>query len=301
MAVETENKECRAELEHMLLEIEELPTIPETLVEILRIIDEPTTGASDLAQIVRLDPPLSAKILRLANSPFYGAGREVADIGRCIAVLGYRTMRNVAITLTVASNLLSAVSRTNGRLDYREIWRHSVITGAIAKHLAALAHDSAPEEIFAAGLLHDIGKFVLALHAPERYDAVVAERAESRRPLSDVEQEHFGFDHADVGAAFAESWRLPEILTRCVGQHHLLHGPATERTPRSERASAIVALGDHLAHVMERPTSDLGGDPSLQQPARLHEAAGVPQSLVEASRDGIRESISMATVFVKLT
>lgn len=301
MAVETEKRERHAEVERMLLEIEELPTIPETLVEILRIIDEPTTGASDLAQIVRLDPPLSAKILRLANSPFYGAGREVADISRCIAVLGYRTMRNVAITLTVASNLLSAVTRTNGRLDYREIWRHSVVTGAIAKHLAALAHDSAPEEVFAAGLLHDMGKFVLALHTPERYDKVVAERAVSGRLLSEVEREAFGFDHAEVGAAFAEAWRLPEILTSCVGKHHLLHGPATEKTPRHERASAIVALADYLANSNDKPTSDLGGDPSLLQALDLHAAAGVPLALVESSEPALRESISAATVFVKMT
>ena len=167
MAVDSAAQERQEALELMLLEIDELPTIPESLVEILRIIDEPTTGASDLARVVRLDPPLAAKILRLANSPFYGLGHEVTEISRCIAVLGYRTVRSVAITLPVASNLLSAVARTRGRLDYREIWRHSVVTGAVARHLGILVHDPVPEEIFAAGLLHDLGKFVLALHAPE--------------------------------------------------------------------------------------------------------------------------------------
>lgn len=300
MSVVTRNQERSSDIERMMLEIEELPTIPETLVEILRIIDEPTTGASDLAQIVRLDPPLSAKILRLANSPFYGGGREISDISRCIAVLGYRTMRNVAITLTVATNLLSAVSEKSGRLDYREIWRHSVVTGAVAKHLASLVKDADPEEIFAAGLLHDLGKFVLALHSPERYDKLVADRAQIRRPLDVIERDAFGYDHADVGAAFAESWRLPRFLVTCIGQHHLLHPAALETTTREERAVALVALADHLAHVWEPSSSDLGADPSLQQRDGLHAAAGVPTDLVEENLASIRESIGVATVFVNL-
>jgi len=297
MAVDSVARERQEALELMLLEIEELPTIPESLVEILRIIDEPTTGASDLARVVRLDPPLAAKILRLANSPFYGLGNEVTEISRCIAVLGYRTVRSVAITLTVASNLLSAVARTRGRLDYREIWRHSVVTGAVARHLGVLVHDPVPEEIFAAGLLHDLGKFVLALHSPEKYDRVVAERAENRRPLVDVERVAFGCDHADVGAAFAETWRLPETIERCIGQHHELHQPTT----RGERAVAIVALADHLANTLATPVSDLGGDPSLQQATVLYAAAGVTPAMVESRWPAIDESIAKATVFVNLT
>ena len=105
---------------------------------------------------------------------------------RSIAVLGYETTRNVAITLTVATSVVSAVARAGGRLDYRELWRHSVTTGAMAKELAKLAGSPDPEEIFAAGLLHDLGKFILELYSPEAYDQVVHQRQRSRRQLASI-------------------------------------------------------------------------------------------------------------------
>ncbi len=300
MSVGIENEERTREIDRMLLEIEELPTIPETLIEILRVIDDPATGAADLARIVRLDAPLSAKILRLANSPFYGSHKDISDISRCIGVLGYRTLRNVAITLTVATNLVTAVARAGGRLDYRELWRHSVVTGAVAKQLATMVNDPEPEEVFTAGLLHDLGKFVLALHAPEAYDKVVARRGKVRRHLSAIERESFGFDHAEVGGAFVASWRLPEILVRCVSDHHLMRRPQEATALRVERAAAIVSLADHLANKMVPSGSDLGSDPSLQQAGILHEAAGIPLALVECNLDEIRAAIVDATIFVDL-
>jgi len=289
------------DLDRMLAEIEELPSIPETLIEIMQVIDNPESGANDLAGIVRLDAPLSAKILRLANSPFYGSSSDVTDITRCIAVLGYRTMRNVAITLTVATSLVSAVARAGGRLDYRELWRHSVITGAIAKHLAILVGDPEPEEIFAAGLLHDLGKFVLELHAPEAYDKIVHERRRSRRYLSAMERETFGYDHAEVGAAFAASWRFPEILVRCIGDHHQQRRPAAQGTLRGERAAAIVSLADYLANAQHPPSSDLGGDIRIVNARALYEAAGIAQALVEEARDDLAAVIDQSTVFLSLT
>lgn len=291
----------QAELARMIAEIEELPSIPETLLEVLRVIDDPASGAPDLASVVRLDAPLTAKILRLANSPFYGSRTDISDVGRSISVLGYRTMRNVAITLTVATSLVSAVARAGGRLDYRELWRHSVITGAIAKHLAILIGDPEPEEIFAAGLLHDLGKFVLELHAPEAYDKIVHERRRSRRHLSAMERETFGYDHAEVGAAFATSWRFPEILVRCIGDHHQQRRPAAQGTLRGERAAAIVSLADYLANAQHPPSSDLGGDIRIVNARALYEAVGIAQALVEEARDDLAAVIDQSTVFLSLT
>jgi putative nucleotidyltransferase with HDIG domain len=289
------------DLERMIADIEELPSIPETLIEVLNVIDDPASGAQDLAAVVRLDAPLSAKILRLANSPFYGARNDIADIGRCVAVLGYQTMRNVAITLTVATSVVSAVARAGGRLDYRELWRHSVTTGAIAKELAVLLGDEDPEEVFSAGLLHDLGKFILELHAPEAYDKVVHQRRRSRRTLGSLEQESFGFDHAAVGAAFAAAWRFPALLVDCIGGHHEQRRPASAGTTRAEQAAAIVALADYLANLHERPDSDLGGDHSLLNAEALHAAAGLTTAQVADHRPALREAVDKATVFLSLT
>ncbi|MBE0567691.1 MAG: HDOD domain-containing protein [Krumholzibacteria bacterium] len=298
-AVKPKTAEC--ELAAMTAAIDELPSIPETLIEILRLIDDPDSGAADLARVVRVDAPLAAKIIRLANSPYYGGRERIGDISRCIAVIGYRTMRSVAICLTVATNLMTAVANGGGRLDYRALWRHSVAVGALAKQLARMAGDEDPEEMFSAGLLHDLGKFVLELHSPETYDRVVYTRSRSGGRLVDAEREAFGFDHAQAGEAFARVWRFPETLAASFGRHHREPLAAGAGAVRVDRVVAIVALADYLANTMEPSRSDLGFDPAQCDAQRLHEAAGLTVAQVEAELPAMREAVRLAAVFVNLT
>lgn len=287
------------DLDRVLADIEELPSIPETLIQILKVLDDPDSGPSDLAQVVRLDAPLVAKILRLANSPYYSPRAEINDINRCVGVLGYRTVRQVAICITVATSMVSAVSRSRGRLDYRQLWKHSVITGAIAKYLAQMVHHPDPEMVFSAGLLHDMGKFVLELYAPEIYDKVIADRASARLPLVAVERESFGFDHASIGAAFARSWRFPEIFVQVLGNHHEKYAGSCQPGSQ-EQVVALVALADYLANTMDPPVSDLGFDPRLVDSISLHAHANLSVPEVENHLGGIREAISLSTAFLTL-
>jgi len=286
----------RTDLQDLIADIDELPSIPETLIEILRLIDDPTSGARDLARVVRTDAPLAAKIVRLANSPYYGGRARVGDIGRCIALIGYRTMRNVAICLTVATNLISAVAAAGGRLDYRALWYHSVATGAIAKHLARFAPEQDPEDLFTAGLLHDLGKFVIEVHAPARYDRVVYGRAKTGAPLVELERAELGFAHTDVGAAFAEAWRFPGYLVRCAREHHDEIAP----TSREDRTVALVALADYLANTMAPTRSDLGFDPAHCDAARLHAAAGIAVADVEGDLEAITEAVRLSGLFANI-
>ncbi len=285
-------------IQAMLKDIDDLPSIPETLMEILKVLDDPNSGAMDLAEVVRLDAPLMAKVLRLANSPYYSPKGGLTDINRCVAVLGYRTVRQVAICITVATTVVTAVARSQGRMDYRELWRHSVVTGAIAKHLASMVGYPDPEEVFTGGLLHDMGKFVLELHSPHNYDQVISRRLESRQSLVHEETQEFGFNHADVGAAFGDSWRFPTLLSACFGGHHqeVLGSPQT----REEHAVALVALADYLANTMEPTRSDLGFDPKLVDPEKLHQNADIEIRIVENHLQEIRESIKLASAYLDL-
>lgn len=290
---------CPLDLQDLLSGMEELPSIPETLIEILKVLDDPDSGPSDLAQVVRLDAPLMAKVLRLANSPYYSSRGDISDINRCVSVLGYRTVRQVAICVSVATTLVTAVAKTRGRLDYRELWRHSVVTGAITKYLAGLSGHPDPEAAFTSGLLHDVGKFVLEIHSPEAYDRVIQARGESGRALVDLEQEVFGFDHAAIGGAFGQSWRFPEDMVRTFREHHTaMAGPASDP---AEHAVALVALADYLANTVDPPRSDLGFEPRLADPKRLHECAKLTVETVEEHLPQIRESIQLASAFLDLS
>ncbi len=293
-----------AELEAVLANIDELPTIPETLINILNVIDDPNSEASDLAAAVRRDPPLMAKILKLANSPYYSPRGDIGDINRCVAVLGYRTVQQVAICVSVATVLVKAVTESEKEkekeLDYRELWRHSVVTGAIAKHLARITGYPDPEVIFTAGLLHDIGKFILELHAPSVYSTVVRGRTSKQCPLVDVEFETFGFDHANLAEAFARSWRFPELLARSFGSHHNEVIRDGGDNPFWHEA-ALVSLADYLANTIEPPRSDLGFDPVHVNAHALHLAANVTIESVEDNLDAIRESIVNASSYLNIS
>lgn len=286
------------DVQALLADVTDLPSIPETLIRILKVLDDPASGPADLTRVVRMDAPVMAKILRLANSPYYSSRGDLADINRCVAVLGYRTVRQVAICITVATSLISAVEKAGGQLDYRELWRHSVITGAIAKHLARMAGYADPEEAFTAGLLHDLGKFVLEVHAPQVYARLIADRRARGCPLTAFERETFGFDHADIGAAFAESWRFPPVLVQAFGEHHTTRVGRARTRP--EQAAALVALADHLANTLAPPRGDLGFDAGQAEPARLYEATGLAPDVVEAGRADLDDAIEKAGAFLTL-
>lgn len=288
-----------AQLQVLLSSFEELPTLPDILFQILTILDDPDSGASDLADVVRLDAPLTARILRLANSPYYSARGDMADIHRCIAVMGYRTIRQVAICVSVATSVVSAAGKAHGQLDYRELWRHSVATGAIAKHLAEMADYPEPEEVFTAGLLHDLGKFVLEIYAPQSYGKVIHSRKVTGKSLVEAEREAFGFDHAVLGEAFGFSWRFPGMLNRCFGHHHdLISSPCDTGSP--DHAVALVALADFLAHTLVPAACDLGFDSAEMKGADLVTPTGLTGDQVAAGHQVFQEAVRKSAIYLDL-
>jgi putative nucleotidyltransferase with HDIG domain len=295
-----ETTKSPAQLQVMLANIEDLPTIPEILFRILKVLDDPDSGAHDLSAVVRLDAPLTAKILRLANSPYYAGTGDVTDIQRCVAVLGYRTVRQVAICVSVATSVVQAAAKAGGKLDYRELWRHSVVTGAVAKHLAELVAYPDPEEIFTAGLLHDLGKFVFEIHTPRSYGQVIRNSRDEKISLCRAETNTYGFDHATLGEAFGRFWNFPERLIRCIGHHH--DQPVCPAEPaQSDAALALVALADYLANTFDPPRSDLGQEIQPTDPAGLYAAAGVTEETVEENLGAIAESMVNSSVYLDLS
>jgi HD-like signal output (HDOD) protein len=287
------------QLATLLANFDDLPTIPDILFQILRILDDPDSGANELADVVRLDAPLTTRILRLANSPYYSARGDMADIQRCISVLGYRTIRQVAICVSVATSLVSAAGQAQGQLDYRELWRHSVATGAIAKQLAQVTNHPDCEEVFTAGLLHDLGKYVFEIHFPATYGKVIASRTGQGQTLVEAEREAFGFDHAVLGEAFGFYWRFPTVLTTCAGHHHdpLSAAGATERP---QQALALVALADFLANTLDPTRCDLGFDSAAVNGPDLMAKCGLTPEDVSAEEDAFHEAVRQSAIFLDL-
>lgn len=264
--------------------ITDLPTIPETLSRILRLLEDPNSGARDLAEVIRSDAPLAAKILRLANSPVYQKHRSITTVHECVAVLGYRTVRQVALCVSVVSSLGSECEQRRATIDYRALWRHCVSTGAVAQQLASAASHADPETVFTGGLLHDLGKFVLTLLQPRHYGEIIVDRCDRGRLLVDVERERLGYDHAQAGAALADAWHFPPELSDGIGRHH--------DQEIGNRTVGVIALADYLANLLDPSASDLGFDAMLLAPARLYAAAGLEREAVESRLDQFRAAIN---------
>jgi putative nucleotidyltransferase with HDIG domain len=270
----------------------DLPTIPEVLARIWQLVDDPRSSARDLEGLVRHEPPLAAKVLRLANSPYYGGRGRIQDVRTAITALGFDTLRNLAVCLSVASGLGSPIP-SESLLDRRELWRHSVATAVIARRLARLREMPGAEELFTAGLLHDIGKFVIALAFPQAYAEIVRRGLEQGLDLCDAERAVIGFDHAQVGAAFAARWNFPERLQELIAQHH---GDIHSEDPSVHH---VLRVADGLAHGVER-TRVLA---EYEPPGPLLEdlsALGLDESQLAAHEGDFRDDIDRAQEFLNL-
>src|SRR5665213_1545202 len=199
-----------AELNKALTRYKDLPTLPDVVARVMQIVSNPLTTAEDLNQIISLDPALTFKVLRLANSSFYGFPKEITTITQAVTILGFNTIRNLSLSVSVHKMMFA--ERERGLFSYRDFWKHCVAVGVCSRILSRRIGYRNEDNAFTAGLLHDIGKSLL-----ERVDhaaflsAIEVSRAE-KRALWQVERDLLGVDHAFVGGRLAEIWNLPHEL-----------------------------------------------------------------------------------------
>jgi HD-like signal output (HDOD) protein len=217
----------------------ELPALPRAAVHILAVIDDPRTTATSLEKAVAMDQALTAKILRIANSPFYGAAREIRTVSEAIVRLGFVTIRNWTLVTATKSMFLAP----GASMLYQRIWRQSVLSAMAAQLVSQTARRCEPDTAFLGGLMQNIGQLVLARSQPELFQQVVVLSADEGLPYNVVEQELLGFDHGDLGALLIKEWNLNEELEQAVRWHHRLDHPAAQNVS----LAATIALGEEIA------------------------------------------------------
>ncbi len=216
--------------------------------------------AEEIANTIASDPALAARLLRLANSAFYGPP-PVATVREAVVRVG--TLEVAALVLaTEVMRIFYGIPE--GRFSMQSFWAHSLQTACLSRVLARSASVPSPEPLWVCGLLHDIGRLLLARQVPLEYGEVL-DRVEAGTPLVDAEQAILGFTHAQVGAALLRAWRLPEVLAQCAAQHH---EPYTALTA----AESVVAAANDLANGQE-PSDGLPGLTAAATEQALGEAA----------------------------
>ena len=225
--------------EALAARIDALPALPTVASGLLRGFDDPDVDTAQLARQLAADQSLAARALRVANSPFYGLPGRVESIREAIMVLGLRAVRSLVFSAAVVRTL--SATQTAAPFDARSFWRHGVAAAVAARHLAQHAGCSV-DTAFTAGLLHDVGKLVLAVTCPQHYGAALAWQQQANCLANAAEQQVVGLTHADAGALLAERWGLPAAIGAAVAHHH--HPGEAARQP----LAAVVCAANVLAH-----------------------------------------------------
>lgn len=202
----------------LLRQIKDLPALPDVAVRVMRAADDSKSSITDVAKAISADQALTARVLRLANSSFYGAIRTISTVSDAVVMLGLKTVRNLALAAS-CQDILSG--ETAGyRMGRGELWRHSICCAITAQNLSKRIKYPVAEEAFVAGLLHDVGKVLISLHMRSQFNAVLHTVVKKRIPFVDAERMIIGFDHSEIGARMLEKWNLPESLVQAVRYHH---------------------------------------------------------------------------------
>jgi HD-like signal output (HDOD) protein len=235
----------------LVAQMNSLPSLPSLYAEVMQELQSPDGSLQKVGQIISKDVGMSAKILQLVNSAFFGLRRHVSSPSEAAVFLGVDTVR--ALVLSV--NIFSQFDRTklkNFSID--RLWTHSNVTGVLAKHIAKAegAEPKTVDHAFTAGLLHDVGKLVLAANLPDQYSQTLALARAQKMPLSEVERETLGATHAEVGAYLLGLWGLPDPIVEAVAYH------AHPRRCPDHKFSPLTAV--HVANALEHEARVINAD-----------------------------------------
>jgi len=255
MPVATMTDQTAKRYQKIVQDLGQIPTMPTIASKVMQIVNDPKSNAEDVAKFISKDVALTSKVLRLANSAFYGIPRTISSVNSAIVILGFNTIRSLVLSASVIKVFPAKPGAVS--FDRKSFWKHSFMVGIAARMLAQILRRRKLVDLemaFSAGLLHDIGKLILEQFAEAEYLPILKTAREKGLPLYQVEKSLLGIDHAEVSGMLADKWQMPLELKVPICMHH---------TPLEEREmpemAAIVHYANHLAHVkgsgsMERET-----------------------------------------------
>jgi putative nucleotidyltransferase with HDIG domain len=224
-------------------QIETLPPLPAITQQILAVTESPASSAEEVAKVLCQDQAIAAKVLRVANSPFYGVSRKITQVSRAVVILGTSAVSNLVLGLCARATMSQPATRQFP--EHAALWRHSMAVAAVCEMIARRVGYKPPEEAFVAGLLHDLGQLAMSTFQPELFSELSCTPRSEARYLQ-LEGEYFGIDHSEAGYRILTHWGLPESLCQIVRRHHHwdLDGNAG-----SEQLFAMLTLGNMFSHL----------------------------------------------------
>lgn len=201
-------------LDDIVARTSDLPALSTTSLEVMRAIDSPNSTAGDVADLLSRDQSLSIRVLRLANSSYYGIDRKVTNLTQAVIILGMRSVKDLA--LVAATYPWMGKAGNGSELEMKHTWSCSMSTALAAKTVAKMSGHCDRQLAFTAGLVHDMGKVALSVWMEEKLKAIVAYAEREGMTLEDAERKILGYDHCQLGAKLARNWNLPELLVNTI-------------------------------------------------------------------------------------
>ena len=253
----------------LLDNVEGLVSPPGVCLRLFELIHAPTTGVKDIAAVVGVDPNLTSRLLRLANSSFYNFARKIDTISRAVAVIGTAELYQLVLSVS-AVKTFSSIPNELVKMD--TFWRHSVYTGLLARALAIRINVLHPERLFVSGLMHDIGSLVLYHQRPDAMRDILLVAEGDEEVLYQAELDTFSLNHATVAGYLMEQWQLPEELIDAVTWHH-----QPERAEKARMEAHILYLANHMVNESEQ--GNFMGSPraDIQLPQALLDVIGLQE------------------------
>ena len=270
-----------------------LPTLPVVAIRLGEIVHSRNVSVQQVAELLRGDPATSAKLLRLVNSPYFGIPGGVADVARAIPFIGFSTLYQLVLSITVIEALGGKDSAV------RALWIHSLSVATTARELAVEAKVD-PGAAFTAGLLHEMGNIALAKLDPTSFEAAT-ERARAGNLSMDVAEQQLGLpSHARVGAALAKQWRFPAALAVPIEQHHAIHRAAVrgKLAATLRNLTEVLAGADWLAHATARTFDGRSETPDEPEALALFERVGLSAAQRQAVSDRAKLALEKSKIFL---
>lgn len=274
-------------VKRLFARISEVSTLPAVAMRIIQVANDSTTGAADLLEAVEYDAAMATRIMRTVNSSYYSMQNKVADLKLAITLLGFKEIRNLAMTAYVAQ--LFKKGEGHGTYTREGLWNHMIGVGIVARLIAEVSRKAAPREAYLAGLLHDLGFILVDQYLNKPFHQLIDSLREERS-LVEVEEEILGFDHASLGSYVGKQWRLPEHLVATIRFHH----------------DPLAYVGDHWAMVYTvaladffcnaKGVSPLGVRNTVTPPSQVFSALGLQKSQVNQIWESLDDALKSADI-----
>lgn len=205
-------------LEDIVSRVGSLPPLPDTALKLMEVMNDPRSSIEDIVEAVRYDQAVTAEVLKLSNSAYFGVSRKIASLQDAVLSLGI--LKVLQLVMSVHMNSMLSRAQEGYGLEAGALWRHSVAVGLASSLFAKRIGVEDANLLFTAGLLHDIGKVILNEYVAAEYVEIVRRVSEEKKAFVEVEREVLGFSHEEVGGMIGEKWCLPPVIVRCIRYHH---------------------------------------------------------------------------------